>query len=656
MRAQWVSRWVVGPVFAAVVLGGAEWSPASTRDLTVMPKVAPGSVPITGNYWALVIGIDKYKEAPPLDSAVKDATGVRDVLVERYGFKRERVIELLNEQATRTRIEDALYRLGQEAGPEDSILIYYAGHGQYDKEGRLGWWVPVEGQPQSPGTFINNAAIRDYIDGMKAKHVYLVADSCFSGTLFGKSRAMPPLNDKFFQRLYANKSRWGLTSGGTEPVADAGKGGHSIFAYHFIKLLKDNAEPYLVPSHIFDQIAPIIANNADQTPRSEPLKNTGDEGGQFVFRLVVRPSTGSGGSPKAGGLAPASAGGDGRVPVPGLPSAALSQAEQELKALEELERQTEEKKKKIELAKAYPLPQQAGKEITGKDGVAMVLVPGGQFWMGSSANDVDRAIEDCKTQLKKDEPTCRGWFAPEQPRHQVTLDAFYLDQYEVTNRLFDKFVKTTGYQTTAEKEGTAFAWIDGKGWQDTSGATWRQPEAGAVVFASDRAHHPVVSVSWHDAEAYCFWAGKRLPTEAEFEYATRAGTQTRYWWGNGTPGTRKVANVADESARNVFSVIMTGYDDGYVKTAPVGSFEANPFGLFDMTGNVSEWTADWFGGNYYATSPERNPTGPSSGQYRVFRGGSWVYDPIRVRSAVRARDTPTYRSALIGFRCAQDAQ
>ena len=287
-----LSTLIVAAASMIVVLFGNDIIGAerSKRDLTLMPRVAPGSVPIAGAYWALIIGIDKYKFALPLDSAAKDAIGVRDVLVERYGFKKDRIIELLNEQGTRTNIEEALFQLGQKAGPEDSVLIYYAGHGQYDKDGRLGWWVPVEGQPGKPGTFITNASIRDYLDGMKARHVYLVADSCFSGTLFGKSRAMPPMNDQFFARLYASKSRWGLTSGGTEPVADSGKGGHSIFAYHLIKLLRENNDPYLVPSHIFDQIAPVIANNADQTPRSEPIKNTGDEGGQFVFKLVMKES------------------------------------------------------------------------------------------------------------------------------------------------------------------------------------------------------------------------------------------------------------------------------------------------------------------------------------------------------------------------------
>jgi len=199
--------------------------------------------------------------------------------------------------------------------------------------------------------------------------------------------------------------------------------------------------------------------------------------------------------------------------------------------------------------------------------------------------------------------------------------------------------------------------VDGA-WKDITGATWRQPEGGATVFASNRAEHPVVAVSWEDANAYCRWFGKRLPTEAEFEYATRAGTQTTYWWGNSTPGTRKVANVADEflNEKDPGWVIMEGYNDGYERTAPVGSFEPNPFHLFDMTGNVSEWTADWFDADYYGKgkSPDRNPTGPSRGQYRVARGGSWSDGPDYVRSAYRLRDTPPNRNDDIGFRCAQD--
>ncbi len=277
------------------------------------------------------------------------------------------------------------------------------------------------------------------------------------------------------------------------------------------------------------------------------------------------------------------------------------------------------------------------REITGKDGAPMVLIPAGEFWMGSPDGEGEN---------------------DEHPRHKVALSAFYLDKYEVTNRFFQQFAQQTSYRTTAEQEGKAWAFTAKGKPEELSGAHWRKPEGGETVFDSNREEHPVVSVSWEDAHAYCRWAGKRLPTEAEFEYATRAGTETKYWWGNGNPGSRRVANIGDESLNRQYSdwplPIMTGYDDGSVRTAPVGSFEANPFGLYDMTGNVWEWTSDRYDKQYYGNSPRKDPMGQSNGDFRVLRGGSWTNAPDDVRSANRIRHSPTYRFGPFGFRCAQD--
>jgi hypothetical protein len=421
----------VGTALLMLLLADPASSAEGQRDLTPMPKVAAGTVPIDGEYWALIIGIDKYRHVPKLQSAVRDAQAVRKVLVQRYSFTRDRIIEIINDQATREGIENALHQLRKKAGKNDSLFIYYAGHGQIDQEDQIGYWVPVEGKAQSPGTFISNARVRDEIARMKAKHVYLVADSCFSGTLFG-TRAMPPIDDQWFARLYKKPSRWGLTSGATEPVADKGKDGHSILTYHFIKLLRENEEPYLVPSQIHNQIARLVANNADQTPRSEPLKGAGDEGGQVVLRLAAAGPASSG--PASGAEAFLEAARR-KLEAEKAEMAVEHQMLKERARLEMERKQVEAERKKIEEARArpYDTPQQTGKEIVGKDGAPMVLVPAGEFMMGSTEGEAD-----------------------EKPVHRVALDAFYLDKYEATNKLFQKFVQETGYQTTAEREGKAF--------------------------------------------------------------------------------------------------------------------------------------------------------------------------------------------------------
>src|SRR6185295_19770760 len=172
-------------------LSGTAFGAEPSRDLMIKPKTVAGTVPVTGNYWALLIGIDDYQKAPKLETAVKDVTGVRQVLAQRYGFTLDHIIMLINGQATRTNIEHELYKLGQLAKADDSVFIYYAGHGQYDEEGRLGWWVPVEGEPQNPGTFTSNATIKDYIEGMKARHD-VVLDRRIAGTSPGSAaRPLP---------------------------------------------------------------------------------------------------------------------------------------------------------------------------------------------------------------------------------------------------------------------------------------------------------------------------------------------------------------------------------------------------------------------------------------------------------------------------------
>ena len=227
--------------------------------------------------------------------------------------------------------------------------------------------------------------------------------------------------------------------------------------------------------------------------------------------------------------------------------------------------------------------------INDADGAEMVLIPAGEFLMGSPEGGGD---DD------------------EHPQHTVFVDAFYMDKYEVTNAQYKQFMDATGHRAPGY-------WGDEK---------YNQPD------------RPVVGVSWHDAKAYCQWAGKRLPTEAEWEKAARGGLVGKKY-----PG-------GDTLFHNDANYSGTGGKDTWSETAPVGSFAPNGYGLYDMAGNVWEWCADWFGSGYYANSPAQNPVGPDSGSFRVLRGGSWLSVAYGLRAANRGDFDPSNSYYGSGFR------
>ncbi len=235
------------------------------------------------------------------------------------------------------------------------------------------------------------------------------------------------------------------------------------------------------------------------------------------------------------------------------------------------------------------------KKITWeKDGKEMVLIPAGSFEMGDHLDDMSKAV----------------------PVHTVTLDTFYMDTHEVTVGQFREFVNQSGY---------------------SYGVTWND-----VAKYSPGDDYPMVYVSWNDATAYAEWAGKRLPTEAEWEYAARGGLiGQRYPWGDDEKLARDYANYEG-----------TGGKDKWDKTtAPVGSFEANGYGLYDMAGNVVEWCQDWYDSDYYTNSPVSNPIGPDNGSWKVCRGGTWTAFTDHLRLASRTFTDPILRYGLNGFRC-----
>lgn len=265
------------------------------------------------------------------------------------------------------------------------------------------------------------------------------------------------------------------------------------------------------------------------------------------------------------------------------------------------------------------------------DDSTMVLVPEGEFIMGTSDSQLD--------EITRRNPALRELFKHEQPQHTVYLDAFYIDKYEVTNAQFEKFVNATGYITDAERENWGFVWEGGNVWPQIQGANWRAP-LGHGSTIKDKMNHPVVQVSYNDAVAYTKWAGKRLPTEAEWEKASR-GTDARIFpWGNEWDPTR-----------------LNSLELGPRTTTPVGSFPegASPYGALDMVGNVWESVSDWYNHAYYSSLTEwNNPQGPAFGIHRAFRGACWMNKRHVTRCAHRDNhvSTPDFRIHLGGFRCA----
>ncbi len=273
-------------------------------------------------------------------------------------------------------------------------------------------------------------------------------------------------------------------------------------------------------------------------------------------------------------------------------------------------------------------------EITNSIGMKLKLIKPGKFLMGSPKEEEGRSEN-------------------EGPQHEVEITkAFYMGAYPVTKGQFAAFVKDDGYLTDAEKDGKGgYAWNQATAdWEQKLTYFWRYPGF------NQGDDHPVVEVSWKDATAFCAWLSKKegktyeLPTEAEWEYACRAGTTTRFWCGDPDASLQGKANVADASLNEKIpgEILKIAWNDGYAFTSPVGSFKANPWGLYDMHGNVWQWCADGYGP--YQERSIKDPNGKENANGRVLRGGSWIDVPRDCRSAVRSVYDPAFRRGSCGFR------
>ena len=607
----------IGAGLLLLLLAGLPGQPTGAQTPATSPAPQPGGEFVRGDYWALVIGINQYASLPPAKHLAAARPGAESVarLLRQYGVERDRLTQLYDDNATKDGILGHLLgSFRRDVREDDSVLIYFSGRCHADPQTKEVGWLPTNAVEDVSATFISMKDIQDALKVVPARHIFLVVDSCVGDPLIGSSKISgdPPV-----QEVYQKKSRWLLAAGVNPPGAGGGEGqpGLSLFTQNFIDSLRENQLAYLTPLHVGQEMAKRLPPAANRTLRSGPVTGVGDDDGQFVFRL-------EGTSPPTEEI---------RVPSPEDPRiarvrweieqvtempiqpplksravAALQgrmadirkEIEAQTRKLEE-ERQERIKQEALARAEAERGPITAAKP---EDLTPMVPIPAGEFIMGSTPRDGP---------------------PDEQPQKRIYLDAFQIDKYETTVGRYAKYLVATRARPP-------------RFWDQAN------PESDGEF--------PVVGVDWDEANAYCQWAGKRLPTEAEWEKAARGTDGRKHPWGNEGP-TPQYANLG------------RGGTFGYSKSLEkVGSLDAgkSPFGVFDMIGNVWEWVADWYDRNAYKTMPEKNPKGPSKdgekGAQRVIRGGSWERVPLVARVAARHRAAPSTQNGYLGFRCAKSGQ
>lgn len=687
---------------------------AGQRGAKVVKKDTKQGATTEPGYYAIVIGNNNYKYMNKLKTAVNDARDVEKLLKDKYGFTTRLLLD-----ATRTEILDTISEMREKISGKDSLLIYYAGHGIFDDKADKAYWLPVDAKRNSDSNWIIADDITANIRRVPSSHVLIVSDSCYSGKLTraevtdmrGKGE-----RDGYLKKMQARSSRTLMASGGNEPVSDSGGGNNSVFASAFIRALREAETNVFTAEELFygtgklRGVKSIVAGKSEQLPEYAEIRNSGHDGGDFVF--LAKGSVIAEEPKEPGPQEPAiSESTTGAVTV----KSNISKA----KVYIDGKYQGETPVTKTLSAGNYEIEIRKDGYITGKETVRVerdksktvsILLDkssgsikvssdpsGAKIYLdGAYTNTTPDTIADLKAgsykikvikdgyreytatvsvsegqeaevsanleALKKASTRGASYIDPttgtefvfvkggcyqmgdtfgdgdkdEKPVHEVCVDDFYIGKYDVTVGDFRRFVSDTGYSTEAEKSGECYYYV-GNDWKnDDSSKNWKNPGF------SQEDRNPVVCVSWSDATAYAEWMqsknGKtvRLPTEAEWEYAARSGGKAEIYAGG-----------------NDIDSVAWYYGNSGNRSHAVGTKKPNGLGLYDMSGNVWQFTADWYGENYYNESQRNNPKGPGSGQYKALRGGSWGHAPRHARAAVRAGRTAAARHNMYsGFRLA----
>jgi formylglycine-generating enzyme required for sulfatase activity len=610
--------------------------------------VAAAAAPaLAAEKYALVVGVNEYlpTELPSLKYAEADAEAVAAAL-DKLGFS---VVTMTSRAGVAFRpttadkiVAQAARRL-EDRDPGDTVVIALSGHGvQFKGDGDF-YFCPSEAKLSSRDSLVPMSRLMREIGGCRAGRKLLLVDACrdeLTPESAGKGGVVIELEPAGVFRAEPPAGTVALLScRAKEKSFEVAALGHSVFTHHVVEYLSGRAPADRYPSagdvSVSELATFVRSRTRDYVDRELAQRQTPDvitpDGTLAEWPLG---KLGEGRRPAGGEMASVTP-----RPLPAVPPVPV-----------------------VPRPAAGPRP---GETTENSLGMKLVVIPAGEFEMGGRET--------------VDELKAAGFFVPEgydtsdeRPVHRVKITKpFLMGVHEVTLGEFLAFYND-GYKgkLDCEKDGKGGVGYDPKNPDkpfeqkpEYRPWNWGHPDMDLSTAAGkERAfRQPVVNVSWNDCVAFCEWLSRkegktyRLPTEAEWEYACRAGSKTRFWNGDHPEGLATIDNVLDGAASDTFSgakQVAIRSRDGHVFTAPVGSFDrANPFGLHDMHGNVAEWCGDWYDEKYYATSPAADPKGPSSaGSFRVLRGGSWYFCPVFCRSARRDDDPPTPRFLNVGFR------
>jgi formylglycine-generating enzyme required for sulfatase activity len=559
--------------------------------------------------YAVVVGVSDYDTWPDLPNAVRDAEEVAEAL-KNLGFE-VRLVRDPDSQALERVLEDLEFQAGAE---QDRLLFYFAGHGETETladGGELGYIVPRDAplKAMDERGFIKTAVSMQRLEQsalrMRFKHVLFVFDSCFSGSIFALQRAAP----QNISEKVALPVRQFITAGGKgETVPD-----QSVFKTTLLAALEGHGDlsgdGYITGTELGLYLQEQVVNysRGAQHPQSGKLRNPKLDKGDFVF--VLEP----GGQGASRAYQDQAAQYDDQIEK----LKAEIEAEKRRKAEEEAARlvATRKRKEAEKLQRELELLRQQQEPKPNQEGAFQDFARR------------ERAAFNTYVKAQKQEPVVRPSASVSGKGGKmvsVSDYGFYIDKNEVTNGQYAEFLNAKGNQS----EG-GVTWLE----IESSDALIEQ-RGGRFSAKSGYGNHPVIEVSWYGAQAYCAWAGKRLPTEAEWQQACQGKDGRTYPWGNGEPnGTN--ANLTD--ANTSYSWSQKSVNDNYAHTAPVGSYPwgGSPYGALDMAGNVWEWTALAQGAN------------------RVLRGGSWDDNLFSLRCTDRLLSYPIRRYNYYGFRCAR---